>query len=130
MAKNKNEVAAAEHISDAQIDAHREAVASEVVTIDGEVTNPETIAPVGKRNHRATFATDNRKGGYMVRVEGPDCSKFAKRQVPVTRYDGTETVETLQNLIWAGNDAESGKPVALYKFVAHPRAVKNEAIPF
>lgn len=117
MAKSKNEVASTEA-----------APAEEVKS--GEVIAPTKIAPAGERRHRATFASDNRKGGYMIRVEGPDCGKFAKKQVPVTRYDGTESVETLQNLIWQGPDAETGKPVALYKFVAHPRVKDDDGVAF
>lgn len=88
----------------------------------GEVLAPEkAIPPASERKHRASFASDNRKGGYMIRVEGPNATAFANRKVPVTRFDGTETVEETKGLIWSGMDKETGKPVALYKFVAHPR---------
>jgi hypothetical protein len=108
--------------------AKRNEVATEnsnpAAPLDGEVLAREApIAPASARRHRATFATDNIEGGYMVRIEGPDCAKFAKRTgIPVTRFDGSETAIDLKNLVWSGNDLESGKPVALYKIVKHPRA--------
>ncbi len=74
-----------------------------------------------KRAHRATFSTDKRKGGYLVRVEGPRAEAFAGRAVPVTRKNGQESMEQLDKLIWTGLDEESGKPVALYSFKAHER---------
>lgn len=74
-----------------------------------------------KRNHKATYARDKRKGGYLIRVEGPYASAFAGREVPVTRMDGTEETEKLSGMIWSGHDRESGKPVALYSFEAKPR---------
>lgn len=98
--------------------------------LDGEIQAPANIKPVGERTHRATFASDNRAGGYMVRVEGPSAKLFAKREVPVTRYDGTETVVKLDKLIWEGPDAESGRPVALYKFVKNPAEKKRESVDF
>lgn len=80
------------------------------------------IAPPGKRLHKATFATDKRNpGGYLVRVQGPTAQAFAGRQVPVTRKDNSESIETLEACIWAGRDDESGDPVALYRFVSRPR---------
>ena len=104
--------------------------ASTETVLNGEVINPVKIPPVGERKHKATFASDNRNGGYMIRVEGPNADAFSKREVPVTRYDGTETVEKCEKLIWKGADSESGKPIALYKFVAHKRAEKANAVSF
>lgn len=74
-----------------------------------------------KRRHRASYATDKRNGGYLVRVAGPDANRFAKREVPVTMKDGSEHNETLANLVWAGKDNETGENVALYKFESKPR---------
>lgn len=71
-----------------------------------------------KRQHRATFARDKRAGGYMIRVEGPMANRFEGREVPVTRRDNSESVEKLTNLVWSGDDEETGNPVALYKFEA------------
>lgn len=68
------------------------------------------------RNHRATFSRDRRKGGYLVRVEGPHSNRFTDRTVPVTMRNGTEKDVTLRGLVWSGNDNESGKPVSLYEF--------------
>ena len=76
---------------------------------------------VGKRLHKATYAKDKLKGGYLVRVEGLHSNMFAGRDVPVVRKDDSETVETLDSLIWTGKDNESGKPVTLYSFVAKPK---------
>ena len=74
-----------------------------------------------KARHVATYATDKRKGGYLVRVEGPDAAMFAGREVPVTVRSGTMHHERLDRLIWSGTDAETGKPVALYSFLSKPR---------
>jgi len=79
------------------------------------------------RQHRATFATDKRNGGYLIRVAGPYANRFNGRDVPVTRKDGSETTVTLERVIWAGKDRESGEPVALYTFV---RQEIEEDIPF
>lgn len=81
--------------------------------------------PKSGRSHKATYATDKRKGGYLVRVIGPRASEFAGREVPVTRKDDSEDLETLDRLIWSGNDDETGKPVGLYTFKAKPREEKK-----
>lgn len=90
------------------------------------------IPDKGKRLHKATFARDKRNpGGYLIRVEGPTASAFGGRQVPVTRRDDTESVETLDVAVWAGIDDESGKPVALYRFIARKRDdAASDALPF
>lgn len=80
-----------------------------------------------KRLHRATYATDKRNGGYLIRVQGPNAEKFAGRDVPVTMKSGDEHTEKLQRLIWTGKDQESGEKVALYKFEAKPREKAEEA---
>lgn len=82
-----------------------------------------------KRTHKATYARDKRKGGYIIRVEGPKAGEFAGRTVPVTKKDDSETPEALDRLIWTGTDPESGKPVALYSFTPKPREDDDE-IPF
>lgn len=79
-----------------------------------------------ERQHKATYAADKKKGGYLVRVEGPHATAFVGREVPVTRKDDSESTETLERLIWSGIDQESGKPVALYSFKAKPRAAADE----
>ncbi len=81
----------------------------------------------GKRKHRATYATDKRNGGYLIRVAGPDAEKFAGRGVPVTMKSGDEHEEKLERLIWTGADTESGEKVALYKFEAKPREKTKES---
>ena len=86
-----------------------------------------SVAP--KRLHKATYATDKRKGGYLVRVEGPHAAEFLGRTVPTTLKNGDEQSEKLIKLIWSGNDGETGKPVALYAFEAKPRDVVDD-IPF
>lgn len=80
-----------------------------------------------KRLHRATYATDKRNGGYLIRVAGPTPEKFAGREVPVTMKSGDEHTEKLERLIWVGKDQETGVPVALYKFVAKPKEKAEEA---
>lgn len=79
----------------------------------------ETAKPA--RAHKATYAKDKRKGGYLIRVEGPSAGSFVGREVPVTMKDSSEHNEKLVNLIWVGKDKESGKPVALYGFEAKPQ---------
>lgn len=82
------------------------------------------------RLHRATYATDKRKGGYLVRVQGPYPERFAGREVPVTRRDGTESTERLTRLIWTGLDQETGENVSLYAFEARPREGAEEEVTF
>lgn len=79
----------------------------------------ETVTP--KRKHKATYATDKRNGGYLIRVAGPNANKFAGREVPVTTRDGAEHLEELEKMVWSGKDQESGDNVALYKFKAKPQ---------
>lgn len=96
-----------------------------------------------KRLHKATFARDKRNpGGYLIRVEGPTAAAFAGREVPVTRQDGTESMEKLTVAVWAGIDegqpasngrparAATGKPVALYHFEARERDDATDDLPF
>lgn len=71
--------------------------------------------------HRATYARDKRKGGYLIRVAGPYPEMFAGRTVPVTRKDASTSDEKLDALIWTGVDDENGGNVALYSFIARPR---------
>lgn len=94
--------------------------------LNGVVLPPETPnAPASARVHRATFATDNIEGGYMVRIEGPNAEKFARRKVPVTRFNGEETEIELKSLTWTGPDKETGKKVALYKIIKNKRPAKD-----
>lgn len=81
------------------------------------------------RAHRATYATDKRKGGYLIRVVGPNAASFAKRAVPVNTKKGDEHMETLDRLITSGTDKDSGEPYALYSFESRPRD-KDDEIPF
>lgn len=88
------------------------------------------MAEAPKRSHKATYARDKRKGGYLIRVIGPNAAAFAGREVPVIRKDDSETMEKLDGLIWSGTDEETGKPVALYSFEARPKDDLNDEIPF
>jgi hypothetical protein len=89
----------------------------------------ETKEPTpAKRQHKATYATDKRNGGYLIRVAGPNAAKFAGKTVPVTLKNDSEQNEMLERLIWAGKDKESGENVALYKFAPKPREMED--IPF
>lgn len=81
-----------------------------------------------KRAHRATYSTDKKKGGYIIRVEGPQSSSFVGREVPVTTKAGDEHIEKLIRLIWSGTDQESGKPVALYAFESKPKDIADEVM--
>jgi len=82
---------------------------------------------MAERQHIATFATDKRNGGYLVRVLGPFSNRFAGREVPVTRKDKTETAVQLDRVVWSGKDTDTGKPVSLYTFVPEEQA---DDIPF
>lgn len=82
-----------------------------------------------ERAHKAAYSTDKRKGGYLIRVEGPRAGDFAGRTIPVTKKNGDESMETLTRLIWKGVDTESHKPVGLYSFEPKPREEEDE-IPF
>lgn len=74
-----------------------------------------------ERLHKATYARDKRKGGYLIRVAGPYPEMFAGRDVPVTTRSGDEHTEKLIALIWTGVDEENGGNVALYSFESKPR---------
>ena len=89
----------------------------------------EETTTTKKREHKATYAKDKRNGGYLIRVIGPHANMFAGREVPVVRKDDSETMETLESVIWAGTDEETGRPVALYKFLAKQRD-DADVIPF
>jgi hypothetical protein len=81
---------------------------------------------MAQRLHKATYATDKKNGGYLIRVAGPTPEKFSGRVVPVTMKNGDEHEETLERMIWKGADQETGLPVALYKFKARPREKEEE----
>lgn len=95
----------------------------------------KATTPKGERSHKATYATDKKKGGYLVRVIGPHAAEFVGREVPVTRKDDSENMEKLTRLIWSGIDSGtadnpgSGKPAALYAFEAKPKG-EEDSIPF
>lgn len=74
-----------------------------------------------KRIHKASYAKDKKKGGYLIRVQGPNSNMFAGREVPVSMKSGDEQLETLGSLIWTGKDQDSGENVTLYSFVAKPK---------
>jgi len=79
-----------------------------------------------KRAHKASYATDKKKGGYLIRVAGPNANQFAGREVPVSMKNSNEEhMEKLVKLIWSGKDQETGENVALYAFEAKPREEKE-----
>lgn len=89
------------------------------------------LPPKEGRAHLATYASDKRNpGGYLVRVVGPHATVFAGRHVPVTRKDGSESMEHLETAVWAGMDDERKQPVALYRFTARPRDEQTDDLPF
>lgn len=90
---------------------------------------PEPKFPTS-RKHRATYASDKRTGGYLIRVAGPNAERFVGREVPVVTKAGDEHNEKLIRLIWTGMDQESGDKVALYKFEAKPREEAVDDLPF
>lgn len=86
-----------------------------------------------QRAHKATYAKDNRNGGYNVRVQGPKANQFAGREVPVTLANGGEHTEKLKKLFWTGTDTGfgdrpgTGEPVALYTFESKPKERQQDA---
>ena len=84
-------------------------------------TQKETDKAAPKIRHRATYSTDKRNGGYLVRITGEYPEKFAGREVPVSTRAGATHVEKLTRLVWSGADLETGELVALYKFESKPR---------
>lgn len=92
-------------------------------------TQQESQATPPARKHKATYATDKRAGGYLIRVAGPNAGMFVGREVPVTTKANTEHLEKLVKLVWTGKDKETGENVALYKFEPKPREATDE-IPF
>jgi hypothetical protein len=97
-----------------------EAAPHEVATITGgDIATP--VKQGAKRQHKATYATDKKNGGYLIRVEGPNSNAFSGKIVPVVKRDDSESAEALDRLIWTGKDAETGKLVSLYSFVQKPR---------
>lgn len=79
------------------------------------------MAKSSGRKHRATYARDKKKGGYLIRVAGPNAPAFVDKEVPVTLMSGDEHTEKLTKLIWSGIDTESGENVALYTFESRPK---------
>lgn len=117
--------------NDAATEPKNEITEASSQAVSGTVLPPVTPIEPNKRQHRATFATDNIEGGYMVRVEGPNADKFAKRTIPVTRFNGEETNIELKSMTWTGPDKVTGAKVALYKIVKHPRVkVDAESVAF
>lgn len=89
-----------------------------------------------KRLHKATYARDKKKGGWMVRIIGPNATRFAGRKVPVTMNNGDEHEEELMVLVWSGIDQGfddrpgSGQPAALYTMKPKPKDEKLEEVSF
>jgi hypothetical protein len=78
------------------------------------------------KEHKATYATDKKNGGYLVRVVGPHANAFAGREVPVTRKDDSEHKEKLVKLLWTGKDDDTGQPIGLYSFAPKPKDPDDE----
>ena len=74
-----------------------------------------------KPRHRATYAADKKKGGWLIRIAGEYPHAFAGREVPVTMKNSEMHNEQLDRLIWQGLDIENGDHVALYTFIPKPR---------
>lgn len=91
------------------------------------------MGTAAKRKHRATYARDKKKGGYLIRVVGPNATEFAGREVPVETMNGEEHPEKLLRLITSGTDAGNeelgikgtGLPYALYSFENKPKQAKE-----
>lgn len=102
-----------------------EIASHEVATISGDIATP--VKQGAKRQHKATYARDKVKGGYLVRIVGPHANAFGGKIVPVVKRDDTESEEALEVVVWSGIDTGTpenpgtGKPVALYTFTQKPR---------
>ena len=98
------------------------------VSVAGGTVKGEPISDQAQRQtrHRATYATDKRQGGYLIRVQGPQSNAFVGRTVPVILKAGGIQHEELERLIWTGKDEETGQPVSLYKFKAKPKEPTEE----
>lgn len=84
-----------------------------------------------QRQHKATYARDKRNPGkYNIRIQGPHATVFEGRVIPVTRKDNSEENEKLLDCFWAGNDEDTGQPVALYHFEPRPREENQEEFEF
>jgi len=86
------------------------------------------------RKHRATYAkkkdeNKNPMPGYNLRIEGPHAKEFSRKWVPVTRVDGTESMEFAMMKLWDGKDEDTGQNVALFTMWKKPKEVADE-IPF
>jgi len=79
------------------------------------------VENVRKHIHLATYASDKRKGGYLIRIVGPFADRFAGREVPVTLKSREEHTEKLTGMIWTGTDENTSEKVALYHFESRPR---------
>jgi len=42
-----------------------------------------------KRTHKASYATDKKKGGYLIRVVGPYAERFAGRTLSIVNREVT-----------------------------------------
>ena len=85
------------------------------------MSEAQTGKAAKKPMHKATYSRDSSGYGYVIRVQGPHATQFARREVPVTLKSGEVHQETLQKMVWSGTDRETGEPVALYRFEAKPR---------
>jgi hypothetical protein len=98
----------------------------EAMQQEPDVADVKKAESVGKKpKHRATYATDKRNGGYLIRVAGPYPEKFVGREIPVDTRGGETHMEKLVALVWAGTDQETGGRVALYKFEKKERTDNN-----
>lgn len=98
----------------------QELSSQDIATLDAhDIATP--VKQGTKRLHKATFASDKKNGGYLIRVQGPTPNVFAGKIVPVVKMNDDESAEALERLVWFGKDAESGIPVALYTFTQKPR---------
>ena len=92
--------------------------------------NTTTTTKKNPGGHKATYAKDKHRGGYIIRVQGPNANRFAGRVVPVEQKNGDVNNEKLVDLIWTGKDDDSGQPVSLYNFEAKPKNENLEELPF
>ena len=91
-------------------------------------------APREGRSHSASYSKIRGEPfKWYVRVVGPHAEKFSGRTVPVTTKGGADHDEDLARMIWNGTDRRTGENVALYEFIAKPKAdvaALDDVIPF
>jgi hypothetical protein len=98
-----------------------------------EIEGADAGKPAKGRSHTASYSKIRGEPfKWYIRVVGPSAEKFSGREIPVATKGGEEHDEKLTKMIWNGADRTSGENVALYEFLAKPKAEVelDDEIPF